>query len=70
MHGEKSWERTKKRKSYVWSSSSFLSALQISLVHHIAKKNACLLIANSILVTRGTEKQTLLLAGHKHPAIA
>ena len=59
----------KKRKSYVLSSSSFLSALQISLVHHIAKKNACWLIANLILVTRGTEKQTLLLAGYKHPTI-
>ena len=56
MHAEKNWERTKKRKSYVLSSSSFLSALQISLVHHIAKKNACLLIANSIQVTRGTGK--------------
>ena len=57
----------KKRKSYVLSSSSF--AIQISLVHHIAMKKACWLIADLILVTRGTEKQTLLLAGYKHPTI-
>ena len=30
------------------------SALQIFKVHYIAKKNACLLIVNLILVTRGT----------------
>ena len=67
--GKKVGRERKKRKSYVLSSSSFLSALQISLVHHIAKKNACWLIADLILVTRGTEKQTLLLAGYKHPTI-
>ena len=33
------WRARKKRKSYALSSSSFLSALQISQVHHIAKKN-------------------------------
>ena len=67
--GKKVGRERKKRKSYVLSSSSFLSALQISLVHHIAKKNACWLIADLLLVTRGTEKQTLLLAGYKHPTI-
>ena len=46
-----------------------MSALQISQVHHIAKKNACLLIVNLIRVTRGSEKQTLLLAGYKHATI-
>ena len=64
------WRARKKRKSYALSGSSFLSALQISEVHHIAKKNACLLIVNLILVTRGTEKQTLLLPhGYKHATI-
>ena len=37
---------------------------------HISKKNACLLIINLILVTRGTEKQTLLLAGYKQQKFA
>ena len=31
-----------------------------------ADKNACFLINCKILVTRATEKQTLLLAGYKH----
>ena len=52
----KVWRARRKRKGYTLSSSSFLSALQISQVHHIAKKKACLLIVNLILVTRGTEK--------------
>ena len=60
------WRARKKRKSYDLSSSSFLSALQISQVHHVAKKKAYLLIVNLILVTRGIKKQTLLLAGYKH----
>ena len=60
------WSARKKRKSYDLSSSSFLSALQISQVHHVAKKKAYLLIVNLILVTRGIKKQTLLLAGYKH----
>ena len=64
------WRARKKLKSYALSSSSFLSALQISQVHHTAKKNAYLLIDSLILVTRGTEKQTLLLAGYKHATIA
>ena len=63
------WRARKKRKSYALSSSSFLTALQISQVHHIAKKNACLLIVNLILVTRATEKKTLLLPGYKHATI-
>ena len=64
------WRARKKHKSYALNGSSFLSALQISQVHHIAKKNACLLIVNLILVTRGTEKQTLLLPhGYKHATI-
>ena len=66
--------------------SSFLSALQTSQVHplldirtaksmskffyNIADKNACLLINCKILITRATEKQTLLLAGYKHATIA
>ena len=37
---------------------------------NIADKNACLLINCKILVTRATEKQTLLLAGYKHATIA
>ena len=37
---------------------------------HISKENACLLIVNLILVTRGTEKQTLLLAGYKQQKFA
>ena len=37
---------------------------------HISEKNACLLIINLILVTRGTEKQTLLLAGYKQQKFA
>ena len=48
---------------------SFLSALQTSQVHHIAGENAFLLINCKILVTFGTEKQTLLLAGYKHATI-
>ena len=60
------WRARKKRKSYDLSSSSFLSALQISQVHHVAKKKAYLLIVNLILVTRGIKKQRLLLAGYKH----
>ena len=35
-------------------------------MHHIAEKIAFLLINCKIVVTRGTEKQTLLLAGYKH----
>ena len=62
----KVWRARKKRKSYDLSSSSFLSALQISQVHHVAKKNAYLLIVNLILVTRCIKKQTPLLAGYKH----
>ena len=50
------WRARKKRKSYALSSSSFLSALQISQVHHVAKKNTYLLIVNLILVTRGIKK--------------
>ena len=57
------WRARKKRKSYDLSSSSFLSALQISQVHHVAKKKAFLLIVNVIPVTRGIKNQTLLLAG-------
>ena len=63
------WRARKKRKSYALSSSRFLTALQISQVHHIGKKNACLLIVNLILVTWATEKQTLLLPGYKHDTI-
>ena len=33
--------------------------------YNIADKNACFLINCKILVTRDTEKQTLLLAGYK-----
>ena len=43
-----------------------LSAFQTSQVHHIAEKFAFLLINCRILITRGTEKQTLPLAGYKH----
>ena len=50
------------------SNYSLLSALQTSQVHHIADKIAFLLINCKILVTRGTEKQTLLLAD-KHATI-
>ena len=48
---------------------SFLIALQTFQVHHIAGKNTFLLINCKILVTRSTEKQTLLLAGYKHATI-
>ena len=48
---------------------SFLSALQTFQVHDIAEKNVFLLINCKILVTRSTEKQTLLLVGYKHATI-
>ena len=48
------------------SNYSLLSALQTCQVHHIAEKIAFLLINCKLVVTRGTEKQTLLLAGYKH----
>ena len=38
------WRARKKRKSYALSGSSFLSALQVSQVHHIAKKNTSVLV--------------------------
>ena len=38
--------------------------------YNIADKNAGFLINYKILVTRTTEKQTLLLAGYKHATIA
>ena len=47
------------------SNYSLLSALQTFQVHHIAEEIAFLLINCKILVTRGTVKQTLLLAGYK-----
>ena len=56
-------------ESDAFSSCSLLSTLQISQVHHIAKKNACWLIVNLILVTSGREKQMLVLAGYKHATI-
>ena len=37
--------------------------------YNIADKNDCFLINCKILVTRDTEKQTLLLAGYKHATI-
>ena len=37
--------------------------------YNIADKNACFSINCKILVTRDTEKQTLLLAGSKHDTI-
>ena len=51
------------------SNYSLLSALQTSQVHHIAEKIAFLLINCKILVTPGTEKQTLLLVGDKDATI-
>ena len=51
------------------SNYSLLSALQTSQVHHIAEKISISLINSKILVTRGTEKQKLLLAGYKHATI-
>ena len=43
--------------------------VQTFQVHHIAEKNAFLLINCKILVTRSTEKQTLLLVRYKHATI-
>ena len=72
-------------KAIAECNSSFLSALQTSQVHkldirtatsmskffyNIADKNACFVINWKILVTRATEKQTLLLAGYKDATIA
>ena len=37
--------------------------------YNVAAKIACFLIKCKILVTRDTEKQTLLLAGYKHTTI-
>ena len=48
---------------------ALLSALQTSQVQHIAEKIAFLLINCKILITRSTEKQTLLFAGYKHATI-
>ena len=48
---------------------ALLSALQTSQAQHIAEKIAFLLINCKILITRSTEKQTLLLAGYKHATI-
>ena len=48
----------------------FKAKRKLSLISgYTAEKIAFLLINCKILVTRGTEKQTLLLAGYKHATI-
>ena len=64
-----SLESSKEATIGAYFMAELLSALQTSQVHHIAEKIAFLLINCKILVTRGTEKQTLLLAGYKHATI-
>ena len=63
------WDARKQFGELERSKYSLLSALQTSQVQNIAEKIAFLLINCKILVTRGTEKRTLLFAGYKHATI-